>query len=112
MPEAAWRAPQRAPGPPRELDARRFFTFVARALLLRCPSCGRAGILAELAAALLILLALVLTWPEVPWKLVQYGGVALVLIMPLLFFPFSRTLWLAVHLAFHPPTETDFAEGT
>jgi hypothetical protein len=33
----------------------------------------------------------------------QITGVVLAIGMPILFFPFSRTLWIAFDLAVHPP---------
>ena len=44
------------------------------------------------------------TWPAVPWNAILYGGVALMVLAPLAFFPFSRTLWLAFDLLFRPVT--------
>lgn len=111
------------------------FRLVGRAMVLRCPRCGSAGIfatwfrlkrecpvcglaldrgehdhwlgayainliVAELAAAALIVGFMVITWPEVPWDWVQYGGAVLVVLTPILFYPFARTIWLALDLAF------------
>jgi hypothetical protein len=47
----------------------------------------------------------VATWPTPPWRLVLYGGAALAATMPFLFYPFSKTLWLALDLYFQaqPP---------
>jgi uncharacterized protein (DUF983 family) len=44
------------------------------------------------------------TWPSPPWQLLQYGGIILMLLAPLLFFPFSKTLFLAFDLLFRPAT--------
>ena len=45
------------------------------------------------------------TWPETPYAVVI--GVALALIMPIAFFPFSRTFWLAWDLSFRPSEPGD-----
>jgi uncharacterized protein (DUF983 family) len=109
----------------------------ARALLLRCPNCGRAGlftswfrmrarcpvcglrpergeegyqvgsymfniIAAELAFAAVFLAIVVATWPTPPWSLLEYGGIAMMILAPLVFFPFSRTIFLAFDLLFRP----------
>lgn len=69
--------------------------------------------------ALLVTLAVVLvaTWPDVPWDALQYGGPVVMLLAPLVIFPFSKLLWLAFDLVFRPvsPEELEWhraAEGT
>ena len=43
------------------------------------------------------------TAPDVQWlPLLVIGGVA-TLVVPVLFFPFSKTLWVALDLYFNPP---------
>ena len=65
----------------------------------------------ELLFAALFLGLLVGTWPSPPWKLLEYGGIALMIVAPFLFFPFSRTLFLAFDLAFRPPTSGELSCG-
>jgi len=48
-----------------------------------------------------------LTLPRPPWAAVPYLAVPLVILLPLLFFPFSRTLWIAFDLAFRPAERND-----
>lgn len=50
---------------------------------------------------------LFLTWPTPPWTLLQYGGLVLMILAPFLFFPFSKTLFLAVDLLFRLASGTD-----
>ena len=57
---------------------------------------------AELVFAVAFLGIVVLTWPSPPWAFLQYGGVALMVIVPFVFFPFSKTLFLAFDLIFRP----------
>lgn len=45
-------------------------------------------------AALVVLL--VATWPDVPWTTVLFSVVAVNIVVPLAFYPFSRTIWVAV----------------
>ena len=84
----------------------------------RCPACGLrldrgetdfwigawmlnlVGV--ELAFTALLVLAVVILWPDVPWTVVTWTGVAGMIALPLLFFPVSRTLWLAIDLALRP----------
>ena len=63
---------------------------------------------AEVTAAAAMVVALLLTWPEVPWRALTFGGVTLMIVLPVLFHPFSRTLWLALDLTFRAPHEGDF----
>ena len=58
---------------------------------------------AELVFAAIFLGVLYATWPEPPWDLLLYGGMALMLIVPFLLFPLSKTLFLAFDLTFRPP---------
>ncbi len=57
---------------------------------------------AELVFAGVFLGILAATWPSPPWDLLQYGGIALMVIAPFVFFPFSKTLFLAFDLIFRP----------
>ncbi|MEO8198963.1 MAG: DUF983 domain-containing protein [Gemmatimonadota bacterium] len=114
--------------------------LIGRALLLRCPDCGRPGIftswfrqmtqcpqcglvfergeqgyivgaymfnivVAELLFALLFVGIVLLTWPTPPWTMLTYGGALLMVLLPIVFYPFSRTLFLAFDLMFRPARE-------
>ena len=83
-----------------------------------CPVCGFAldrgepdfwigGYAVNLVAAEFIVViflgAIVLaTVPDVPWTFLQYGGVVMAVVAPILFFPVSRLLWLAWDFCFRP----------
>lgn len=45
-----------------------------------------------------LLAAILLTMPTPPWDAILCGGIAGAVLMPLLFYPVSKTLWLALHL--------------
>lgn len=94
-----------------------------------CPTCGLAlergesedywigGYTVNLVAAELlgigaIIAFIMATWPDVPWTLVEFGGVAVMIAIPIAFFPFSRTLWLAWDLLFRPSEKGDIATGS
>jgi hypothetical protein len=84
----------------------------------RCPACGlkvergeegyQVGsymfnlVAAELVFAAVFVGIVLLTWPSPPWTLLEYGGIALMVIAPFVFFPFSKTLFLAFDLFFRP----------
>lgn len=89
----------------------------------RCPSCGlhlQRGeegylvgaqmfniIASELAFAAVFVGTMVATWPTPPWNLLLYGGMALMVVMPLVFYPFSKTIFLAFDLFFRPATVSE-----
>lgn len=62
-------------------------------------------VLAEGLAAVIALAVLRATWPK--YMAAQVTGMILAVALPILLFPFSRTLWLAWDLAFRPREEGD-----
>ena len=58
---------------------------------------------AELVFAAVFLAIVLATWPTPPWTLLQYGGIALMVVVPFVLFPFTKTLFLAFDLLFRPP---------
>ena len=56
-----------------------------------------------------LIAVMVATWPMVPWTLLQWGGVALILVLPLAFYPLSLTTWLASDILIKPVTEEEMA---
>lgn len=91
----------------------------------RCPRCGIRFdrgeddyflgayllnlVAAELGFAALFVIVLVSTWPTPPWTGVTIGSVALVVLLPLLTYPFTRGIWLGVDLLFRPETPGEAA---
>lgn len=78
-----------------------------------CPRCGLAlereegywlGAMAvnlgitELLFAVLLVTWAVLAWPDVPWVWLTVAGLALNAIVPIVFYPISKTIFLAVDL--------------
>ena len=51
-----------------------------------------------------------ITWPDVPWVGVGIVTIALNALIPILFYPISKTLWMALELGWHP-LEEDEIEG-
>lgn len=58
------------------------------------------------AAALLAVL--LWTWPNPPWDALYYGGIVGLIVAPILFYPYSKLLWLAFDLFFRPLRPEDF----
>ncbi len=50
-----------------------------------------------------------LSRPHTPWDTILIAWIAAAIALPLLFFPLSRTLWLAFDLSFRPAEATDIA---
>ena len=65
-------------------------------------------IASELIWAAIFLGILVATWPSPPWNALLYSGMAIMVIAPFLFFPLSKTLFLAFDLTFRPAGPADF----
>lgn len=59
-------------------------------------------VLAEMIVTVILVAVAAATWPDVPWRFVQWGGGLLAALAPLLFFPVSRVLWLAWDYCFRP----------
>ena len=50
----------------------------------------------------LLLVVLIATWPDPPWVALQWGGIAMMLVAPVLVYPFTKTLYLALDLTLRP----------
>jgi hypothetical protein len=51
---------------------------------------------------------LLATWPDPPWTLIITAAVAQTVLTPIVFYPFSKALWLAIDLMFRPAKASDF----
>lgn len=61
-------------------------------------------VLAEGALLVSALVLGILTWPDVPWTLMQWGGIVLMAAAPFLFYPLSLAIWLASDILIKPVT--------
>jgi hypothetical protein len=52
---------------------------------------------------------LVVTWPRVPWSLLQYGAPAAMVLAPIILYPFSKLVWLAFDLMLRPVVPNDLS---
>ncbi len=88
----------------------------------QCPRCGlrfeRADgywtgaiainlLVTEAVFVVLLAAAIIVTWPDVPWTLVLVALIAVNILLPILFHPISRTLWVAAERHFHGWAEPD-----
>ena len=67
-------------------------------------------IVGELIAVVAFLTAIAVMWPDVPWKPVLYAALVPAALGPVIAYPFSRNLWLAIDLLFRPAEADDFHE--
>ena len=83
----------------------------------RCPTCAMpfereegywvGAMIINLGAAQVAFFAFlgfgaVLTWPDPPWNVFLVGGVTLMALMPVAFYPYSKQLWLWGDLVANP----------
>lgn len=54
---------------------------------------------------------MVVTWPDVPWTGLLVAALVLNAVVPVVFYPWSKTLWLAVDLCFNPPSVSEEADA-
>lgn len=65
-------------------------------------------IIAELLVVAALVAGMMLTWPDVPWSTLTWVLIAMVIPAPVLTYPFSRAVWLALDLQFQPRRPGDF----
>ena len=90
----------------------------------RCPSCGYdfsrepgywvTAIIVNMAVIEGLFLSLfigvvVFTAPDVNWPLILVAGVIMNVVFPIFFYPYSKTLWMALDLSVHPLNDEDAA---
>lgn len=66
-------------------------------------------IVAELLIVVGGAVTMIFTWPQVPWELLTRVLILLMVLAPILFYPFAKNLWLSVDLIIRPPTLGDLA---
>jgi len=64
-------------------------------------------VLAEAAFVSAMVLTAVFTWPDPPWNLLMWGGAAGMLAAPIVLYPWSRILWLAIDILIRPEVDDD-----
>src|ERR671939_389673 len=94
---------------------RRDLVLVIRALELRCPNCGSRGLLRSWLRVEPVCPGCGLRVEResghflgsMAIDLLTWGSIGLMVLFPLVFFPFSKTLWLALYLLFRPLQSRD-----
>ena len=95
-------------------------------MLQDCPRCGLAferieghdvgGLGVNTVASIVVVLAvglvgLLLTFPELPLVPLTALTVGTAIVFPILFYPFSKTVWTAIDLRLRPPTTDEVEDG-
>ena len=93
----------------------------------RCPTCGvrllrdeswATGtylfnlVVAELLLMVVLTAVVVGTWPDPPWAVLQWASLALMVVTPIVFYPFARLLFLAFDMMFRPVQVEELAGPT
>jgi uncharacterized protein (DUF983 family) len=68
-------------------------------------------ILTFIAVTVTMTVGVIVTLPEIPVGSLVIALVAIAALLPIVLFPFTNLLWLAVDLAAHPPTEPELARA-
>ena len=55
---------------------------------------------------------ILLTWPDVPWAWLMVATVAANLVIPIWFYPISKTVWTALELSWHPLESDELAAAS
>jgi len=86
-----------------------------------CPTCGRRfereegywlGAMTvnfaviELVFGIVFIGGMLATWPDVPWTVILIGGLAANLLIPLLFYPTAKTVWIALDVVLFDKSRT------
>lgn len=65
-------------------------------------------VVAELLIVVGAAVTILWTLPDVPWSGLMRWLLVLATITPMAFYPFAKTLWLAIDLSFRPAVRDDF----
>lgn len=65
------------------------------------------AMVAETILAVVLVAGIALAWPHVPWDDIEYVLLGAMVVVPIVFYPYSRLLWLALDLLVRPPDETE-----
>jgi uncharacterized protein (DUF983 family) len=65
-------------------------------------------IIAELIVVTAMVTVILVRWPDVPWKAMPWALVSTAIVGPLVTYPYSKSIWLAIDLWFRPAEPKDF----
>ncbi len=50
-------------------------------------------------------------WPDVPWGPIGVVTIGLMAVLPVVFYPLSKTIWMALELSWHPLEEAEIEQA-
>lgn len=82
----------------------------------REPGYWVGALIINMAAALLVFLVtliggIALTWPDPPWNALSVATIGLMLVVPIVFYPWSKSIWMAIELSYHKLEEREQFEA-
>lgn len=60
---------------------------------------------------LLFVGGMIVFWPDVPWGALMAVTIGVNAVLPVVFYPFSKTLWMALELSWHPLEATEVMQA-
>ncbi len=92
-----------------------------------CQTCGfkferepgyfTGALIINMAVALFVFLVtlvggMALFWPDVPWNALSAATIGVMLIVPVVFYPWSKGIWMAIELSYHKLEEKEQFEAS
>ena len=83
----------------------------------REPGYWVGALIINMAAALIVFLAtlvggIALTWPDPPWNVLTAATIGVMLVVPVIFYPWSKSIWMAIELSYHKLEEKEQFEAS
>ncbi len=83
----------------------------------REPGYWVGAMIINMAATLIVVLGTIglgisLTWPDVAWDALFVATIAVALLVPVLFYPWSKSIWMATELRYHRLEEREQFEAS
>lgn len=83
----------------------------------REPGYWVGALIINMAAALFVFLVtlvggIALTWPDPPWNVLSGVTIGVMLVVPIAFYPWSKSIWMAIELSYHKLEEKEQFEAS
>jgi uncharacterized protein (DUF983 family) len=82
----------------------------------REPGYWLGGLIINMAVSLGFFLAtlvggMAVFWPDVPWNALSAATIGVMLVVPIAFYPWSKSIWMAIELSYHKLEEKEQFEA-
>lgn len=82
----------------------------------REPGYWVGALIINMAATLFVFLVtlvggIALTWPDPPWNVLSAVTIGAMLVVPIVFYPWSKSIWMAIELSYHKLEEKEQFEA-